>query len=54
MFEERTGIPIDTSVIIIGVQAEESQLFVEKRDNYTEYLIECRDLYEKEVLTSAA
>ena len=54
MFEERTGIPIDTSVIIIGVQADESQLFVEKRDNYTEYLLECRDLYEKEVLTSAA
>jgi len=54
MFEERTGIPIDTSVIIIGVQADESQLFVEKRDNYTDYLIECRDLYEKEVLTSAA
>ena len=54
MFEERTGIPIDTSVIIIGVQAEESQLFVEKRDNYTEYLLECRDLYEKQVLTSAA
>ncbi len=54
MFEERTGIPIDTSVIIIGVQADESQLFVEKRDNYTDYLLECRDLYEKEVLTSAA
>lgn len=54
MFEERTGIPIDTSVIIIGVQADESQLFVENRDNYTDYLLECRDLYEKEVLTSAA
>jgi len=54
MFEERTGIPIDTSVIIIGVQADEPQLFVEKRDNYTDYLLECRDLYEKEVLTSAA
>lgn len=52
MFEERTGIPIDTSVIIIGVQADESQLFVEKRDNYADYLLECRDLYEKEVLTS--
>lgn len=54
MFEERTGIPIDTSIIIIGVQADESQLFVEKRDNYIDYLLECRDLYEKEVLTSAA
>ena len=46
MFEERTGIPIDQSVIIIGVQDEEPQLFVEHRDNYTDYLIECRDLYE--------
>ena len=46
MFEERTGIPIDQSVIIIGVQDEEPQLFVEQRDNYTDYLIECRDLYE--------
>ena len=54
MFEERTGVPIDTTVIIIGVDGEDPQLFVEKRDNYTEYLLECRDLYEKEVLTSAA
>ena len=46
MFEERTGVPIDNSVIIIGVQDEEPQLFVEHRDNYTEYLLECRDLYE--------
>ena len=52
MFEERTGVPIDTTVIIIGVDGEDPQLFVEKRDNYTEYLLECRDLYEKEVLTS--
>ena len=46
MFEERTGVPITNSVIIIGVQDEEPQLFVEHRDNYTEYLLECRDLYE--------
>ena len=46
MFEERTGVPITHSVIIIGVQDEEPQLFVEHRDNYTEYLLECRDLYE--------
>ena len=46
MFEERTGIPITNSVIIIGVANEEPQLFVEHRDNYTDYLLECRDLYE--------
>ena len=46
MFEERTGIPITNSVIIIGVANEEPQLFIEHRDNYTEYLLECRDLYE--------
>ena len=46
MFEERTGVPVDQTVIIIGVQDEEPQLFVEKRDNYTDYLLECRDLYE--------
>lgn len=53
MFEERTGIPIDTSVVIIGVQDEEPQLFIENRDNYVDYLLDCRDLYESEVLTSA-
>ena len=47
MFEERTGIPIDQSVIIIGVANEDPQLFVEKRDNYTDYLLECRDYYEE-------
>ena len=46
MFEERTGVPVDQTVIIVGVQDEEPQLFVEKRDNYIDYLLECRDLYE--------
>ena len=54
MFEERTGIPIDKTVVIIGVQDDEPQLFVQKRDDYVNYLLECRDLYESEVLTSAA
>jgi hypothetical protein len=34
-------------VIIIGVANEDPQLFVEKRDNYTDYLLECRDYYEE-------
>jgi hypothetical protein len=36
MFEERTGIPIDKIVILIAVDGEDPQLFVEKRDNYIE------------------
>lgn len=34
MYEERTGIPINQIVILIAVDDEEPQVFVEKRDNY--------------------
>lgn len=34
MFEERTGTPIDKIVIIIAVDNEPAQVFVEKRDNW--------------------
>lgn len=33
-FEERTGIPIDRLVIIMGVDDGDSRIFIEKRDNW--------------------
>ena len=39
-YEERTGIPVDTIVIIMGVQNEKPLLFVEKRDEWIEPLKE--------------
>jgi hypothetical protein len=34
MWEERTGIPINKIVVVIAVDNEDPQVFVEKRDNY--------------------
>ena len=39
-YEERTGIPVDTIVIIMAVQNEQPLLFVEKRDEWIEPLKE--------------
>ena len=39
-YEERTGIPVDTIVIIMAVQDEQPLLFVEKRDEWIEPLKE--------------
>lgn len=47
MFEEQTKIPVPQIVIIIAVEGESSQVFVERRDNYTKKLLECRDTYEE-------
>lgn len=38
MYEERFGVPIDQIVIIIAVENDEPQVFVEKRDNH---IFEC-------------
>lgn len=46
MYEERTGIAINRSVIMIAVEDEEPQIFIERRDNYVEDLLHARDLYE--------
>lgn len=46
MYEERTGIAINRSVIMIAVEDEEPQIFIEKRDNYVKDLLHARDLYE--------
>ena len=54
MYEERTGIPVSKLVIIMAVENDEPQVFVEKRDNWVTKLLEYRDLYEKDkqLLTS--
>ena len=39
-YEERTGIPVDTIVIIMAVENEQPLLFVEKRDDWIEPLKE--------------
>jgi hypothetical protein len=46
MYEERTGIPIDTIVIIMAVEGNEPQLFIEKRDNFIESYREVRNEYQ--------
>ena len=47
MFEERYGIPISKTVVIIGVDDEPPQVFVSKRDKYVDKLLEYRDIHEK-------
>lgn len=47
MFEERTGIPINDVVIIIAVDDNEPQVFIEKRDNYVHEAIRKIRHYEK-------
>ena len=47
MFEERTGIPINRLVVIIGVDEEGTQVFVKKRDDYIEQFMDLRSDYKK-------
>ena len=47
MFEERTGIPINNLVTIIAVDNEDSQVFIEKRDNWTKKLIDTIEQYKQ-------
>lgn len=49
MYEERTGIPVPYLVILIAVDGDEPQVFIEKRDNWAKKLIETRDLFENRV-----
>ena len=48
MYEERTGIPIDQIVILIAVDDEQPQVFVEKRDNHIHDCIETIALYKEQ------
>jgi CRISPR/Cas system-associated exonuclease Cas4 (RecB family) len=45
MYEELTGIPVGRTVIIISVDDEEPQIFVEKRDTYYPQMKEIREKY---------
>jgi genome maintenance exonuclease 1 len=47
MYEERTGIPVPYIVILIAVEGDEPQVFIEKRDNWAKELIRTRDYFEK-------
>ena len=47
MYEERTGIPVPNIVILIAVEGDEPQVFIEKRDNWAKELIRTRDYFEK-------
>ena len=40
MWEERTGIPINQIVVVIAVDNEEPQIFIEKREYWTEKLVQ--------------
>ena len=48
MWEERTGIPIDKTVIVIAVDGDVPQVFEEKRDNFIEPCIETIVRYKNE------
>ncbi|NBW57791.1 exonuclease [bacterium] len=47
MYEERTGTPINRLVIMISVEQDAPQIFLEKRDNWVKQLLHYRDLYER-------
>jgi genome maintenance exonuclease 1 len=47
MYEERTGIPVPWLVVLIAVEGDEPQVFIEKRDNWAKELIRTRDYFEK-------
>ena len=47
MYEELTGIPIVNLAVLIAVEEDEAQLFVEKRDRWVKELLQWRDNYEK-------
>ena len=47
MYEERTGISINRTVVLIAVEGDSPQIFIERRDNYVDDLLEARDYYEE-------
>jgi hypothetical protein len=47
MFEERTGIPVDTLVILMSVDDDTPLVFKEKRDDWINTFIELREDYSK-------
>ena len=53
MFEERTGIPVDQTVVLITQEDDGPMIHVEKRDDFVPQLLEARDVYEEYLKTSA-
>ena len=47
MYEELTEIPVSRIVLLITVDDSESQLFVEKRDNYIQQFVDFRVKYQE-------
>jgi len=47
MFEERTGMPIVNTVIVMDVDNDKPIVFKEHRDNYIELLIETKKEYDR-------
>ena len=47
MYEERTGIPVPRIAVIIAVENENPQVFVKKRNDFTDGFIMYRNLYEE-------
>ena len=50
MFEERTGMPIVNTVIIMDVDGSQPLVFKEHRDNYIELLLETKKEYDRRKL----
>jgi len=50
MFEERTGMPIVNTVIIMDVDGHQPLVFKEHRDNYIELLLETKKEYDRRKL----
>jgi genome maintenance exonuclease 1 len=50
MWEERTGMPITNTVIIMDVDAHEPLVFKEHRDNYIQLLIDTKKEYDRRQL----
>ena len=48
MWEERTGMPIVQLVVLIMVEGDNPQIFVEHRDTWTESLLESINYYKRE------
>ena len=47
MYEERFGIPVSRTVILISVDDEQPQVFEERRDNYIKPLLDIREQYKQ-------
>ena len=50
MFEERTGLAIPNTVIVMDVDDNEPLVFKEHRDNYTELLLNTKKEYDRRKL----